>query len=184
STSGGWHTLTEIYATGLVTSDVNSRSLVGRLAVRAPSVDDGSVSVLPDGRMKVVFTLRPGVTWQDGTPFSAKDLMFSYRFHTDPGLPTAQMEHVGYMDSVEAPDDQTFVVYYKHPYYQGMALGVREFWPLPEHLLGDAYQRFQSSKNADEVANLPYWTTGFVHLGPFRITTFDPGEGMTLQAYD
>jgi peptide/nickel transport system substrate-binding protein len=32
--------------------------------------------------------------------------------------------------------------------------------------------------------NLPYWTTEFVHLGPFRLTDFDPGDAITFRAYD
>src|SRR5262249_53314975 len=40
------------------------------------------------------------------------------------------------------------------------------------------------SKNADDMINLPYWTSEYVHLGPFRVTSFDPAEGLVLQAYD
>src|SRR4030095_1145264 len=31
---------------------------------------------------------------------------------------------------------------------------------------------------------LPYWTQEYVHLGPFRLTRLDPGEGITFEAYD
>src|SRR5437773_1593010 len=41
--TGGWIALTEVHTDGLVTSDVNSRNPVGRLAENVPSVDDGSV---------------------------------------------------------------------------------------------------------------------------------------------
>jgi peptide/nickel transport system substrate-binding protein len=41
-----------------------------------------------------------------------------------------------------------------------------------------------ASGNSDEVVGLPYWTSEYVHLGPFRVTAFDPGEGVTLQAYE
>ena len=56
------------------------------------------------------------------------------------------------------------------------------FWPLPEHLLADAFERYTATKNADEVLQLPYWTSSYVHLGAFRITQFDPGQGVTLEA--
>ncbi|MBM2811215.1 MAG: hypothetical protein HW416_1974, partial [Chloroflexi bacterium] len=38
--------------------------------------------------------------------------------------------------------------------------------------------------NADEVMNLAYWTSDYVHLGPFRLTSFDPAEGMAFRAYE
>src|SRR5581483_3620982 len=81
-------------------------------------------------------------------------------------------------------DDSTFVVTYKSAYYLCGLLGVREFWALPQHLLGEPYARYQASGNPDEVTNLPYWTSQFVHLGPFRLTSFDPNEGTTYEAYD
>ena len=36
---------------------------------------------------RVVYALRSGVTWQDGAPFTADDLVFSYQLNNDAGLP-------------------------------------------------------------------------------------------------
>src|SRR6266511_2298682 len=71
SVIGGWVTMTEMHTDGLITSAATTRTPIGRLAARVPSLDDGSISVEPDGRMRVAFTLRSGVTWQDGAPFTA-----------------------------------------------------------------------------------------------------------------
>jgi peptide/nickel transport system substrate-binding protein len=182
--AGGWLTLTELHSDGLVTADLHSLKQVGRLAERAPTLEDGTVSVLLDGRMRVEFHLRKGVTWHDGTPFTADDLAFSYRFGGPGGLPTALNFAVERMQSVEAPDASTFVVYYKQPYYLGTALGPHAFWPLPRHLLEPAFERFVASGNIEELLNLRYWNSEYVHLGPFRLTHFEPGEGMTFQAYE
>jgi len=46
---------------------VSSQRPLGHLAERVPSLEDGSVVLLPDGRMQVTYRLRPEVTWQDGT---------------------------------------------------------------------------------------------------------------------
>jgi peptide/nickel transport system substrate-binding protein len=134
--------------------------------------------------MRVAFTLRKGVTWHDGTPFTAQDLVFSYQFVGPDGVPNPLNDTHRLMASVEAPDDQSFVVYYKGPYYLGAALGTPEFWPLPRHILGGPFERFMATKNAEEVINLPYWTSEYVHLGAFRLTRWDPGEGYSLEAYD
>ncbi len=184
TTSGGWMSMNEIHSNGLVTSDNTTRKPVGRLASKVPTPEDGSVSVLPDGRMRVAYSLRPGITWQDGTPFTSKDLEFSYRINTDRGLPSIQRDSIDQMESVETPDATTFIVYFKGPYYLGATLGIRPFWPLPEHILGAPYERFLASNNADEVINQPYWTSEYVHLGPFRMTQFEPGGDLTFEAYD
>ena len=182
--TGGWVALSELHSEGLITSDVDSRKRVGRLAEKEPSVDDGTVTLLPDGRMRVVFNLRKGVTWHDGAPFTAHDLVFSYLISGPDGIPTESNYAVQHMASVEAPDDHTFVIYYKQPYYQATILGPSMFWPLPRHLLNDVYQQFVATKNADVVLQHPYWNAGYIHLGAYRFTQFDPGQGVTLQAYD
>ena len=110
STTGGWETSGEIHSNGLITADVDSRNPIGQLAESAPSFDDGSITPLLDGRVRVVYRLRRGVTWQDGTPFTAQDLIFSRQLNGDPSLPsiTAAKEAARQMDSVEAPDEHTF----------------------------------------------------------------------------
>lgn len=181
---GGWGFMDELHSVGLITSDVQSRRPIGRLAARVPSVDDGTVTVLADGRMRVAFTLRPGVTWHDGVPFTAHDLAFSHRIQADPGVPLWRLEPVKEMESVEAADDLLLVITYRQPYYRGANLGLLGFWPLPRHLLGPAYDRYLTSGSPDEVVSLAYWNTEYVHLGPFRVTHFDPGEGVAFEAHE
>jgi peptide/nickel transport system substrate-binding protein len=180
---GGWHTVNDVHSAGLITSDFTTQKPIGRLAERPPTLDDGTIAMLPDGRMRVEFRLRPEITWQDGTPFSAQDLVFTHRLLSDSGIPSSLRPVIPLIDAVEAPNDQVFVIYYKGAYYRGGTLGVREFWPQPRHLLQPAYERYLASQNADEFVNLPYWTSEYVHLGPFRLTAFEPGEGMTFAAY-
>ena len=73
TTTGGWVSVSEVHSDALVTSDYQTRKPVGRLAERVPTLEDGSLSLLPDGRMRVVYQVRKGVTWQDGTPLTAQD---------------------------------------------------------------------------------------------------------------
>jgi peptide/nickel transport system substrate-binding protein len=181
---GGWVAMTEVHSDGLITSDVDTHKQIGRLAEKVPSVDDGSITVLPDGRMRVVFNLRKGVVWHDGEPFTAQDLVFSYQISGPDGIPHDGVPAPEQMSSVEAPDDYTFVIYYKQPYWLATALGPGAFWPLPRHILNDVYQQYVATKNVDTVLQHPYWTSGYVHLGPFRMTSFDPGQGFSFQAHD
>jgi len=181
---GGWVAMTELHSEGLITSDIDSHKQVGRLAERVPSVDDGSITLLADGRMRVVFNLRKGVTWHDGEPFTAQDLVFAYQMSGPDGIPHDGVSAPEQMSSVEAPDDFTFVVNYKQPYYLATALGPGAFWPLPRHILNDVHQQYLATRNLDTVLQHPYWTSSYVHLGPFRMTAFDPGQGFTFEAHD
>src|SRR5581483_9840744 len=171
TTAGGWQSAQEIAAQGLITSDRDSRNPVPRIAAKVPSFDDHSIEILPDGRMKTVYPLRKDVTWHDGVPFTAADLLFSFELAMDSSVPKPALTAISQMDSVEAPDDYTFVVYWKRPYYLGDALGLRAFWPVPKHILEEPY------RSLDRLAftNLPYWTSEFVHVGPFRVQEVKPG---------
>jgi peptide/nickel transport system substrate-binding protein len=185
-TGGGWATASEIHSNGLITSDAQSRQPIGAIAETVPSLNDGSMSVLPDGRVRVVYRLRTNVTWQDGVPLTAEDLVFSHRAAADPGLPftTQARQVVQQIESTAAPDSHTFEIIFRHPYYQAATMGLRPFWPYPRHLLEEAFDRYQASGNSDDFLNLPYWTGEYVHLGPFRLTEFDPGDGLSFRAYE
>jgi len=77
TTTGGWGGAVEIHSAPLITADYDSRAPIGRLADRVPSLADGTVSLLADGRMRVAYPLRKRVTWHDGAPFTAADLVLS-----------------------------------------------------------------------------------------------------------
>ncbi len=183
TTAGGWQTINELHTSGLITSDVNSRKPIGRLAERVPSFDDNTISFLPDGRMQVTYALRRNVTWQDGAPFSARDMAFAFQMVAE-GIPPLSRDAYAQMEAVEASDDATLVITYRGPFYLGATLGPRLFWPMPQHLLKDAFADYQATKNLEEFLHLPYWTTAYVNTGPFRVSTFEPGIGITFQAYD
>src|SRR6266542_5398295 len=80
SPAGGWGPVAEIHSNGLFTTEPTTRRVVGMLAERVPSLDDGTISLLDDGRMRVTYSLRSGVTWHDGAPLSAQDFAFSVKF--------------------------------------------------------------------------------------------------------
>jgi peptide/nickel transport system substrate-binding protein len=179
--TGGWGSIEEVYSDALI-STANSFTLIGRLAERVPSVEDGTVSILPDGQMRVVFHLRRGVTWHDGTPFTAHDLAFSYRPLAEYGASGNDAART--MTSVVATDDYTAAFTYQAPHYLGNVLVIRRFTPLPRHILEAPYREASSAGAPDAFVNHPYWTSEYVHLGPFRLTEFDPGTSMRFEAYD
>ena len=49
------------------------------LAESVPQLNTDCWRVHPDGRMDVIYTLRRGLTWQDGKPLTSEDFVFSHR---------------------------------------------------------------------------------------------------------
>jgi ABC-type transport system substrate-binding protein len=183
SPAGGWGPVAEIHSNGLFTTELTTRRVVGLLAERVPSLEDGTISLLDDGRMRVAYSLRSGVTWHDGTPFTAHDLAFSVQLLQDGGLPFRANEVTKEIAAVETPDDRTFIAYFKGPYFEAVSHGIARFWPVPRHILGPAYERYRSTTNPEELINHPYWTSEYVHLGPFRLVSWDPSREIVFQSH-
>jgi peptide/nickel transport system substrate-binding protein len=92
-----------------------------------------SWEVSKDG-LTITFHLRPGVKWHDGAPFTAQDVLFTYRVMVDPKTPTAYSGDYLQVKKAEAPDDYTFRVTYGQPF--APALGSwAGLYILPKHLL-------------------------------------------------
>ena len=85
-----------------------------------------SWAVSEDGKV-YTFHLRKGVTWHDGQPFSAADVLFSIDF-VKQTLPRARA-NLAQLDKAEAPDDSTVVFTLKQPF--GPFIGVFEVGSLP-----------------------------------------------------
>ena len=185
SSAGGWKGYNEVHSNGLFSTEPTSRKVTGLLAAEVPSLENGDLTLLPDGRMRVVYPLRQGVTWHDGVAFTARDLAFTTRILQDQGLPFNNGGAVAQqIASVETPDDHTFVATFNTPYFEAASHALSSFWPLPEHILGPIYEEYLVTRDASDFANDEYWTSGYVHLGPFRLTNWEPASTITFQAYD
>jgi len=86
--------------------------MVPYLAESIPTLDNGG---LAEDLKSITWTLRTGVLWSDGTPFTADDAVFSWRYCTDPEGGCA---HTSYFDGVadmEAIDDTTLKISFTEP---------------------------------------------------------------------
>jgi peptide/nickel transport system substrate-binding protein len=116
----------------------------------------------------VTFRLRPGVVWEDGTPFTAEDCVFTWKLMSDPLTPTAYGENFVQIESAEAVDPLTFRVVYKR--VMAAAVDNWAFSIMPKHLLEG--QDLDSSP----LARKP------VGNGPFRLKEWLVGQRVTLEA--
>lgn len=132
STPGGAASLAEVHTMGL-TYEALDGSPEARVAAGLPSFDDGTITVLPDGRMQTTWKLRPGVKWHDGSPFTADDVVFSWDVARHPETVSSIEPVVNKAESVQAIDPLTIVITWKSPFYRALELGHREplAWTSP-----------------------------------------------------
>ena len=86
-------------------------NLIPKLAAEIPSKANGGLSA--DGK-SVTWKLKQGVKWHDGQPFSADDVVFNWKYATDPA--TAAVTSGVYKDiNVEKIDDHTVRITFAKP---------------------------------------------------------------------
>lgn len=133
-----------------------------------------------------VFHLRRGVAWQDGEPFSADDVVFTFKAIADTAF-KGDSALAQLMQGVAVTARDAYTVEFKleqayAPFLAYMTVGV-----LPEHLLHDldANQLFNAEFNARPVGTGPYefrrhtgsgielTTNDTYYLGPPHVSTFE-----------
>jgi peptide/nickel transport system substrate-binding protein len=156
------------------------------LAEALPQLNTPDWQVFPDGRMETTYHLRPSLTWQDGTPLAAEDFILAWQVYTDPQLGMFFATPQDKIEAVTAPDPRTVVITWRVLYPDAAALKTGDLEPLPRHLLERPFATYQQDPAAqhDAFANLPYWTTAYLGLGPFRLERWEPGASFEATAFD
>lgn len=157
SDSSSHDVASQIY-NGLLRYDRNLR-LEGDLAERW--------DVSPDG-LRLTFHLRRNVRWHDGAPFTARDVLYTYKVTVDPKTPTAYAEDFKQVQSVIAPDPFTVVVTYSKPFAPALASWGNAV--MPAHLL-----------EGQEITKTPL-SRKPIGTGPFRFKSWDAGQKLVLEA--
>jgi peptide/nickel transport system substrate-binding protein len=133
------------------------------LADELPTLKNGGIA--KDGRW-VLWKLKKNVTWHDGTPFTADDVVFNWQFALDPG--TAASTRPGFLEvsKVDKIDPYTVKVIFEKP---------QPFWAvvfasgglIPRHV-------FESVKGAG--AREAVGMIKPVGTGPYRLVEFRTGD--------
>ncbi|WP_209517778.1 ABC transporter substrate-binding protein [Streptomyces syringium] len=144
---------------GLLTRDA-AMKLQPALAAELPKITD-------DGRT-YTYKLRTGVKFSDGKPFSAKDVVFTYRTILDEKTNNAAKGELDAIDRVTADGDDTVVFRLKYPY---APFAERTVLPIaPEH----------AAKGQD--VNSGSFNTRPIGTGPYVLTGWSKGEKLSFKA--
>jgi peptide/nickel transport system substrate-binding protein len=126
-----------------------------------------SVDISDDGTV-YTYHLRDGITFHDGEPLTASDVVFSYNlYQTQEDFPFLPV-YTDYFAAIEAPDDSTVVITLSEP-IPNMESQLIFLFVLPEHIWADV--------NAGEFENLE-----MIGTGPFSLNDYAQNEFVTLDA--
>lgn len=172
------------------------------LAAAVPSLDNGLVTVTgsaADRRLVVTMPLRPDVTWSDGVPFTADDVIYTWKLMMNPlaGFTTPVEDKIR---SVDKLDDLTVRFTYlsgseartqfpdrfaqqgNEPVMDPLApFGLYDAVAIyPQHVLRDLVG--DDPRHSSRVAALA--TSDFasapIGTGPFVLTAWAPGDALTF----
>ena len=162
-----------------------------QLATEVPTLAGGGVRTAGHG-MDVTWKLRHGVRWQDGKPFTSRDVWATFEFrwlrygahNPTPLVSTSGWDQV---TGVSTPDAYTAVVHFKSVYAGYLALGSGPYGILPAHLLEQAWSQGGDLTRSRVSVDIPggfAGTAGFgrvmVGTGPFMFKDWQPGDHLTL----
>jgi peptide/nickel transport system substrate-binding protein len=98
--------------------------------------------------------LRDGLTWADGEPLTAKDVVFTVGLGKMPSVPYSGLWT--FLQSAEAVDDSTVVFTFSSPQHQQWANFIYNRAILPEHLWKDRTEEEILGANENPVGSGPY----------------------------
>jgi peptide/nickel transport system substrate-binding protein len=140
-------------------------NLVPVLAAEVPSVQNGGLA--KDGTW-LIWNLKKGVTWHDGRPFTADDVVFNWEYSADPATATVSIGSYRDLQRVEKLSDHAVKVVFKKPtpFWYDAFCGNRGML-IPKHL----FDGFRGGKSREAPANLKP-----VGTGAYRFVDFRPGD--------
>lgn len=135
---------------------------------------NGSASAPPaynDDFTQVEISLREGVTWHDGTPFTAADVVFTTEtLIANPGL-NAHSFFADNVEAVSAPDDHTVIFELKQPNSRFHTTFLDRWgstWIMPKHIFEEVEDPVTFEFNP------------FVGTGPYKLHSYDESGFWTI----
>ncbi|HET7037122.1 MAG TPA: ABC transporter substrate-binding protein [Thermomicrobiaceae bacterium] len=151
----------------------SSASLQGNLYDTLVSYDT-SANIVPslakswqiqDSGKSYVFTLQEGVTFHDGAPLKAEDVVFTFDRIRDKNTGANLFSEMSNLDSYTATDDKTVTITLKQPYAVLMSVLASQWCYVVNKAWAQAGNDFKQKENG---------------TGPFTLQSFEPQVKYTL----
>ncbi len=136
------------------------------------------------------FDLQPGVTWHDGQPFDAQDVLFSWQVYGNPAVDCDETRYQ-FEEIVkgEVPGPLSVRFFLRGPYFKSESLFTDSLFLLPRHLydLTDpdcaGYKPDATLEERGRWINDNPHNQQFVGLGPYRLSEWAQGQQLTGERY-
>ncbi|MHB8433234.1 MAG: peptide ABC transporter substrate-binding protein [Candidatus Tyrphobacter sp.] len=155
----------------LVTID-NHGNEVPDLAAVVPTMQNGGIS---RNGLTITYHLRHNVRWQDGTPFTSRDVKFTWQAIMNPNNNVLSRRGYDQIASMDAPDPYTVVLHMKRIFPPAVDTIFGEsdtpYRILPAHLLAQYPNLNQVPFNSSPVGT-----------GPYRFARWERGDRIVLDA--
>ena len=157
----------------LVSADAKG-NFVPRLARTVPTRANGGISA--DGKT-ITYHLRSGVLWQDGVPFTSRDVKWTFGAIMNKNNDVISRHGYDLVTSVDTPDPLTVVFHLREPFAPFVSIVFGEsdspYAVLPAHLLA----------KYPNINNVPY-NSAPVGLGPFKFVRWLRGDRIEFDRND
>jgi peptide/nickel transport system substrate-binding protein len=152
------------------------RMYYDRLVRLSPEVEPmnwaaADVNAVDDRTIEV--TLREGMTFHDGEPFTAADVEFTFNYYADQDYSYFNA-YLAPVESVEATGELTVTFNLSEPSASFATIALSQIPILPKHL-------WEGIENPGDLAPEDIPTVG---SGPFRFGQYDRGEFKSLEKFD
>ena len=140
-------------------------TLIPNLITEVPTVENG---LLAEDLKSVTYKLLDGVTWADGEPLTADDVLFTYEWVIDPANASVSAATYEAIQSMEVVDPLTVQVFFAEPsanWFEPHA-GSEFGYVYPKHVLD-----VEDGKAAHDAFLL-----NPVGTGPYKIESFSPND--------
>jgi peptide/nickel transport system substrate-binding protein len=148
----------------------SANRLVAVLVTRVPSRANGDIA--PDGKT-IVYHLRRGVRFADGTPLTSRDVAFTFHAIMDRRNPVLSQDAYRRIASLSTPDSKTVVVHLQAPWNAA----VRELFAQSDFAFGI----LPAHAFASTVLQHAPWEEQAFGTGPFRVTSWRRGDRVVLE---
>ena len=159
---------------------LTSNTEIDKLIYSGLVTQDADLKVIPDlaaswrtlDETHWEFKLRPGVTWHDGSPFTADDVVFTYqRARNVPNSPASFLQFLKHVAKTTAVDAHTVVIETDQPD------------PI---LLNEILNVWIVSRKNGENATTADYNSGkaAIGTGPYREVEWVPGDRIVLERFD
>ena len=121
-----------------------------------------------DGGLRLKFTLRPGILWEDGVEMTAEDVEFTYKVMIDPKTPTAYAGAFRMVSSFTVTGKYTVEVTYDAPFARSLETWMGSI--LPKHILEK--ENFRETR----------FSRAPIGSGPYKFKEWIAGSRIVLEA--